>query len=65
MDAFATIERKYFVRLGTELPLLTTRQDAPVEDWVVDGRTAGTWTTARNMTYVKILDASHMVRSYF
>jgi carboxypeptidase D len=33
-----------------------------VEDWVVDGRTAGTWTTARNMTYVKILDASHMVR---
>ncbi|TKA56403.1 hypothetical protein B0A53_01973 [Rhodotorula sp. CCFEE 5036] len=36
-------------------------EDAPVEDWVVDGRTAGTWTTARNMTYVKILDASHMV----
>ncbi|GAA5991349.1 hypothetical protein JCM10908_003269 [Rhodotorula pacifica] len=36
-------------------------EDARAEDWVVDGRTAGTWTTARNMTYVKILDASHMV----
>ncbi|GAA5870014.1 hypothetical protein JCM3774_004337 [Rhodotorula dairenensis] len=36
-------------------------EDAPAEDWVVDGRTAGTWTTARNMTYVKIFEASHMV----
>lgn len=28
----------------------------------MNGRTAGTWTTSRNMTYVKILEASHMVR---
>ncbi|GAA5912118.1 hypothetical protein JCM6882_003058 [Rhodosporidiobolus microsporus] len=31
------------------------------EDWVVNGKKAGTWTTARNLTYVKINDASHMV----
>ncbi|GJN92002.1 hypothetical protein Rhopal_005030-T1 [Rhodotorula paludigena] len=35
--------------------------NATQEEWVVDGRTAGTWTTARNMTYVKINEASHMV----
>ncbi|GAA5845127.1 hypothetical protein JCM11251_008003 [Rhodosporidiobolus azoricus] len=31
------------------------------EDWVVNGKKAGTWTTARNLTYVKIDEASHMV----
>ncbi|GAA5824615.1 hypothetical protein JCM3770_006697 [Rhodotorula araucariae] len=35
--------------------------NATDEEWHVDGRQAGTWTTARNMTYVKINDASHMV----
>ncbi|KAK4704204.1 carboxypeptidase D, partial [Phenoliferia sp. Uapishka_3] len=30
-------------------------------DWRVDGKHAGTWTTARGLTYVKIADASHMV----
>ncbi|GAA6011719.1 hypothetical protein JCM11491_000728 [Sporobolomyces phaffii] len=32
-----------------------------VEDWYVNGKKAGTWTSARNLTYVKILEASHMV----
>lgn len=49
--------------IDADMTRTRARQDAAVEDWVVDGRTAGTWTTARNMTYVKILDASHMVRS--
>ncbi|GAA5861536.1 hypothetical protein JCM1840_005403 [Sporobolomyces johnsonii] len=31
------------------------------DEWYVNGKNAGTWTTARNLTYVKILDASHMV----
>ncbi|BGP36210.1 Cell death protease [Rhodotorula kratochvilovae] len=35
--------------------------NATDEEWHVEGRQAGTWTTARNMTYVKIHDASHMV----
>ncbi|KPV77963.1 uncharacterized protein RHOBADRAFT_50486 [Rhodotorula graminis WP1] len=35
--------------------------NATQEEWHVDGRQAGTWTTARNLTYVKINDASHMV----
>ncbi|KAL8283707.1 hypothetical protein RQP46_005502 [Phenoliferia psychrophenolica] len=30
-------------------------------DWRVDGKRAGTWTSARGLTYVKIADASHMV----
>ncbi|GAA5860300.1 hypothetical protein JCM8547_003456 [Rhodosporidiobolus lusitaniae] len=35
--------------------------NATVDDWVVNGKQAGTWTTARNLTYVKINEASHMV----
>ncbi|GAA5899241.1 S10 family peptidase [Sporobolomyces salmoneus] len=35
--------------------------ETAVDDWYVNGKRAGTWTSARNMTYVKILDASHMV----
>lgn len=31
------------------------------QDWHVDGKRAGTWTTSRNLTYVKVSDASHMV----
>ncbi|GAA5981126.1 hypothetical protein JCM11641_003121 [Rhodosporidiobolus odoratus] len=31
------------------------------DDWVVNGKRAGTWISARNMTYVKINEASHMV----
>ncbi|CEQ38572.1 SPOSA6832_00002 [Sporobolomyces salmonicolor] len=34
------------------------------DEWYVNGKNAGTWTTARNLTYVKILDASHMVRLF-
>ncbi|GAA6061343.1 hypothetical protein JCM10212_004824 [Sporobolomyces blumeae] len=31
------------------------------QDWYVNGKNAGTWQSARNLTYVKILEASHMV----
>ena len=31
-------------------------------DWRVDGDHAGTWRTARNLTFVKVANASHMVR---
>ncbi|OBZ70493.1 Pheromone-processing carboxypeptidase KEX1 [Grifola frondosa] len=31
------------------------------QSWSVDGTPAGTWVTSRNMTYVKIFNASHMV----
>ncbi|BGP58777.1 Cell death protease [Rhodotorula toruloides] len=34
--------------------------NATAEEWVVNGKSAGTWTSARNMTYVKITGASHM-----
>ncbi|KIY51686.1 alpha/beta-hydrolase [Fistulina hepatica ATCC 64428] len=30
------------------------------ESWTVDDMPAGTWVTSRNLTYVKIFDASHM-----
>ncbi|KAK4054916.1 Cell death protease [Microbotryomycetes sp. JL201] len=30
-------------------------------EWSVDGNLAGYWTTERNLTYVKVLNASHMV----
>lgn len=36
-------------------------QTTEAQDWSVNGKAAGTWTTARNLTYVKIFDASHMV----
>lgn len=32
-----------------------------LEDWVVDGKQAGLWQTDRNLTYVRIFNASHMV----
>ncbi|GAA5961249.1 hypothetical protein JCM3765_002884 [Sporobolomyces pararoseus] len=35
--------------------------ETTADDWYVNGKKAGTWTSARNMTYVKILEASHMV----
>ncbi|KZO97969.1 alpha/beta-hydrolase [Calocera viscosa TUFC12733] len=35
--------------------------DAETYDWDVNGTYAGTWVTARNLTYVKIAQASHMV----
>ncbi|KAI0660702.1 alpha/beta-hydrolase [Cubamyces menziesii] len=31
------------------------------QSWTVDGNPAGTWVTSRNLTYVKIFNASHMV----
>ncbi|GJJ07331.1 hypothetical protein Clacol_001532 [Clathrus columnatus] len=34
--------------------------DAKVQGWSVNGSDAGTWTEARNLTYVKIFNASHM-----
>ncbi len=33
----------------------------PAQDWYVNGSLAGTWRTARNLTYVGISGASHMV----
>ncbi|SCV71424.1 BQ2448_3012 [Microbotryum intermedium] len=35
--------------------------DAPALDWTVDGRLAGSWKSARGLTFVNVLDASHMV----
>jgi carboxypeptidase D len=32
-----------------------------VNDWYVNDTLAGTWTTARNLTYVKVAASSHMV----
>lgn len=32
------------------------------KDWWVDGEKAGTWQTARNLTYVQVYNSSHMVR---
>ena len=30
-------------------------------DWYVNGTLAGKWRTARNLTWVKVLEAGHMV----
>lgn len=35
--------------------------DAVEEEWAVNGTVAGTWRTARNMTWVKVANAGHMV----
>ncbi|KAM0755570.1 alpha/beta-hydrolase [Meredithblackwellia eburnea MCA 4105] len=35
--------------------------DAKPQDWTVDSKLAGTWTTARGLTYVEVYNASHMV----
>jgi len=35
--------------------------DAKPQGWSVNGSDAGTWVDARNLTYVKIFNASHMV----
>ncbi|EJU06202.1 alpha/beta-hydrolase [Dacryopinax primogenitus] len=35
--------------------------DAETLDWEVDGAHAGSWVTARNLSYVKLSGASHMV----
>ena len=35
--------------------------DHPAQDWYVNGSLAGTWRTARNLTYVGVKGASHMV----
>merc|ERR1712093_301777 len=35
--------------------------NATEAEWYVNGTLAGTWKTARNMTFVKVLDAGHMV----
>lgn len=37
------------------------RSDEPFEDWFVNGTAAGTIQTGRNLTYIKIFNASHMV----
>jgi len=34
---------------------------SPVESWTVAGTPAGTWVASRNLTYVKVFNASHMV----
>lgn len=35
--------------------------NATEEEWHVNGTQAGTWQTARNMTFVKVFEAGHMV----
>ena len=35
--------------------------NAPIMDWTVNGKLAGSWQTSRNLTYVGIRGASHMV----
>ena len=35
--------------------------NATDEEWHVNGTQAGTWQTARNMTFVKVFEAGHMV----
>jgi carboxypeptidase D len=35
--------------------------EAPQRNWTVEGKTAGYWQEARNLTYVLIEDSSHMV----
>jgi len=35
--------------------------EVETQTWSVDGRPAGTWVASRNLTYVKIFNASHMV----
>lgn len=35
--------------------------NATAEEWFVNGTLVGTWRTARNMTFVKVLEAGHMV----
>ncbi|KAF8489108.1 alpha/beta-hydrolase [Gautieria morchelliformis] len=35
--------------------------DAKTQGWSVNGSDAGTWVEARNLTYVKVFNASHMV----
>lgn len=32
------------------------------DEWYVNGTLSGTWRTARNMTWVKVFEAGHMVR---
>ncbi|KAL7416128.1 Alpha/Beta hydrolase protein [Mrakia frigida] len=36
-------------------------QSASVNEWYVNDTLAGTWTSARNLTYVKVSSSSHMV----
>lgn len=36
--------------------------NATAQEWSVNGTVAGTWRTARNMTFVKVAQAGHMVR---
>ncbi|TKA55376.1 hypothetical protein B0A53_02300 [Rhodotorula sp. CCFEE 5036] len=35
--------------------------DSETYDWFVNGKSAGRWTTARNLTYVSVYNSSHMV----
>lgn len=35
--------------------------DLGPQTWWVDGKKAGTWQTARNLTYVQVYNSSHMV----
>ncbi|CDZ97043.1 kex1 protein [Phaffia rhodozyma] len=35
--------------------------NATTNDWLLNDKKVGTWTTSRNLTYVKISDSSHMV----
>jgi len=36
--------------------------DSDAQTWLVDGAHAGTWQTERNLSFVLVANASHMVR---
>lgn len=38
---------------------------ATQQDWWVDGKKAGSWQSARNLTYVQVYNSSHMVSFTF
>ena len=35
--------------------------NATAQDWIVNGTSAGTWQTARNLTWVTVFESGHMV----
>lgn len=46
---------------GEEAPSSGFKSDEEAEDWLVNGTLAGVYQSARNLTYVKVFNASHMV----
>lgn len=46
---------------GEEADSKPGQNDSETYDWFVNGKSAGRWTTARNLTYVSVYNSSHMV----